>query len=177
MTSGSLSVRERKVAPKRMLFDQDEWVCLKDEDYSFLLERMRLQEMFIEFVRLKEPHLKKLFDSMSVRRMPHTIRVSESDNHGKEKPEMVIDEESVAEAERLLTDPSTEYVCLDEFVKVIAAGDLRRARKEKEITQRQLAQMAGVTQAQVSNLEKDPASVSVQTLRKVARALGVKIFV
>jgi DNA-binding XRE family transcriptional regulator len=50
---------------------------------------------------------------------------------------------------------------------------IARLRKRKKLSQEELAIVADVSQATVSRLEKQEQSASLQTLAKIARALGV----
>ncbi|HEX7196319.1 MAG TPA: cupin domain-containing protein [Candidatus Limnocylindria bacterium] len=60
----------------------------------------------------------------------------------------------------------------DEFL--IGRG-LRQARRERRKTLRQVAQAAGVTESFLSQVERDIASPSIATLRRIAVALGMSI--
>jgi transcriptional regulator with XRE-family HTH domain len=60
----------------------------------------------------------------------------------------------------------------DQFL--IGAG-LRRARRRKGLTLREVATDAGVTESFLSQVERDVASPSIATLRRVAVALGLSI--
>lgn len=52
-------------------------------------------------------------------------------------------------------------------------GDLiREAREKKGLSQSELAKLMGVTRATVNGMEADRSSPTVNTLRKVAIALG-----
>ena len=57
---------------------------------------------------------------------------------------------------------------------LIGAG-LRQARRERAMTLRQVAQAAGVTESFLSQVERDIASPSIATLRRIAVALGMSI--
>lgn len=50
---------------------------------------------------------------------------------------------------------------------------IRRLRQEKSISQAQLAKLIGVGQSFISKLENNRSSVSIETLEKIANALGV----
>lgn len=50
---------------------------------------------------------------------------------------------------------------------------LRRLRQEKSLTQSQLAKLTGVRQSHISKIENNRSSVSIETLEKIANALGV----
>jgi transcriptional regulator with XRE-family HTH domain len=52
---------------------------------------------------------------------------------------------------------------------------LRNSRKERHLTQRQLANLAGISVNAVSLIERDEISPSVSTLQSLAGALNVKI--
>jgi DNA-binding XRE family transcriptional regulator len=155
--------RYKTVVPKRMQFDDEEWLCVKPEEYALMLDRIRFDEIFIEVIKIKEPSLKSVFENLL------------ADDKGRAK--LQPGREFTTKVESIIGDPKVQYAPLDEFVKGIAVADLRKARKQKKISQKQLAEMAGLTQPQVSNLEKDPTSASAQTLRKIAKALDVKIFI
>lgn len=60
----------------------------------------------------------------------------------------------------------------DQFL--IGAG-LRRARRGREMTLREVADAAGVTESFLSQVERDIASPSIATLRRIAVALGLSI--
>jgi len=49
------------------------------------------------------------------------------------------------------------------------------AREEKNITQKELAEMTGITQKDISKLENGNANPSLQTLKKLANGLGMAI--
>jgi transcriptional regulator with XRE-family HTH domain len=57
---------------------------------------------------------------------------------------------------------------------LIGAG-LRRARRRHGLTLREVADTAGVTESFLSQVERDVASPSIATLRRVAVALGLSI--
>lgn len=54
--------------------------------------------------------------------------------------------------------------------------DIRRIRKEKGISQEELAKKSGVSRPTISNLENNPDAITTtDTLQKIAVALGVKV--
>lgn len=56
----------------------------------------------------------------------------------------------------------------------MALGDeLRRAREAAQLTQEQVAVAAGIDRAHLSLLENDHKSPTVDTLRRICRALGI----
>jgi DNA-binding XRE family transcriptional regulator len=78
-------------------------------------------------------------------------------------------------AKRILEDPSTKYVEIGDLSKQIAVEQINIARKKQNMSQMELARKAGLTQPQLSNIEKDPQNCSVATLRKIARVLDIKL--
>lgn len=48
-------------------------------------------------------------------------------------------------------------------------------REEKALTQKQLAETTGITQADISRLENGTANPSLQTLKRLAAGLGMKL--
>jgi transcriptional regulator with XRE-family HTH domain len=62
----------------------------------------------------------------------------------------------------------------DEKVHMIFLGQkLRKLRKEQNLTQLELAQQVGLTNGQVSTIERGVSSPSLATLHRIARALNV----
>lgn len=54
--------------------------------------------------------------------------------------------------------------------------DIKRIRKEKGISQEELAEKSGVSRPTISNLENNPDVVTTtDTLQKIALALDVKV--
>lgn len=62
----------------------------------------------------------------------------------------------------------------DEKVHMLYLGQkLRKLRKEQNLTQLELAQQVGITNGQVSTIERGVSSPSLATLHRIARALNV----
>ena len=49
------------------------------------------------------------------------------------------------------------------------------ARKEMGLTQKQLSELTGITQADISKLENGNANPSIKTLQRLAAAMGKKV--
>lgn len=58
-----------------------------------------------------------------------------------------------------------------------AALNIRWARHDAELSQKQLAELAGVSQQQVAKLENPDENPTLETLQKVGKALGVDVIV
>ncbi|MFC5409131.1 helix-turn-helix domain-containing protein [Larkinella bovis] len=52
---------------------------------------------------------------------------------------------------------------------------IRITRKKKQLTQKELGAKMGVSESAVNKLESGTRSLTVQTLKKVTEALGVKL--
>jgi len=62
----------------------------------------------------------------------------------------------------------------DEQTNMVYLGQkLRKLRKEQNLTQLELAQQVGITNGQVSTIERGVSSPSLATLHRIARALNV----
>lgn len=74
-----------------------------------------------------------------------------------------------------LKDPAVkaEYDALEpEFAVMRAIID---ARIESGLTQKQLSEKTGISQADISRIERGTANPSVKTLQRIAEALGRKV--
>lgn len=74
-----------------------------------------------------------------------------------------------------LKDPAVkaEYDALEpEFAVMRAIID---ARIESGLTQKQLSEKTGISQADISRIERGTANPSVRTLQRIAEALGRKV--
>jgi ribosome-binding protein aMBF1 (putative translation factor) len=67
----------------------------------------------------------------------------------------------------------------DEFYKEVSrmelAGQVRRMRQAKKMTQKKMAEKADMPQSVIARLESGNHSVSVDTLSRIANVLGKKI--
>ena len=59
-------------------------------------------------------------------------------------------------------------------LRSVLAGNLRRLRLERGLTQEALADRAGLDRTYISALERERYSASVDTIDGLARALGVE---
>lgn len=64
----------------------------------------------------------------------------------------------------------------DDRVHMVYLGQkLRKLRKEQSLTQLELAQQVGITNGQISTIERGVSSPSLATLNRIARALNVSM--
>ncbi len=74
-----------------------------------------------------------------------------------------------------LRDPEfkKEWDALDPEFQVIRA--MIDARQQKHITQKELADITGIAQADISRMENGNANPSLQTLKRLAAGLGMAV--
>ncbi len=74
-----------------------------------------------------------------------------------------------------LKDPEfkKEWDALETEFQIIQA--IIDARTETGITQKQLSDLSGITQAEISKIENGNANPSLKTLKKLASAMGKKV--
>lgn len=74
-----------------------------------------------------------------------------------------------------LRDPEfkKEWDALDPEFQVIRA--MIDARQQKQITQKELADITGIDQADISRMENGNANPSLQTLKRLAAGLGMVV--
>ena len=66
-----------------------------------------------------------------------------------------------------------EWDALEPEFQIIKA--MIDGRKEKNITQKELADITGITQADISRIETGNSNPSIQTLQRLAAGLGMRI--
>jgi transcriptional regulator with XRE-family HTH domain len=69
------------------------------------------------------------------------------------------------------------YAYDEQFLNTYISTQIRVLRESRGLTQAQLAKLAKTGQSQISEMEGDYESWSLRTLRKLARAFGVRLFV
>ncbi|WP_418421740.1 helix-turn-helix domain-containing protein [Butyribacter intestini] len=67
----------------------------------------------------------------------------------------------------------TEWDALEPEFQIIKA--MIDGRKEKNITQKELADLTGMTQADISRIETGNSNPSIQTLQRLAAGLGMRV--
>ena len=66
-----------------------------------------------------------------------------------------------------------EWESLEPERQIIMA--IIEGRQSKDLTQKQLAEVTGITQADISRLETGTANPSLRTLKRLAAGLGMKL--
>lgn len=74
-----------------------------------------------------------------------------------------------------LTDPAfrAEWDALEPERQIMKA--IMDGREEKALTQKQLAEKTGITQADISRLENGTGNPSIRTLKRLAAGLGMTL--
>jgi len=74
-----------------------------------------------------------------------------------------------------LKDPvfKAEYDALEPEFQVIRA--LLNVRKEKNLTQKQLSELTGINQADISKIERGTANPSLRTLQRLATGMDMNV--
>lgn len=72
---------------------------------------------------------------------------------------------------RILRDPATEWTDAEDVLLQIARDGLSALRKDRGMTQAELAAELGLSQAQVSRIERRPENASLRLLREIAEIL------
>lgn len=77
--------------------------------------------------------------------------------------------------EKILSDPEIlkEYENLEPEYQLICA--IIKSRKEKNISQQELADVTGIDRADISKIENGNANPSLKTIKRVAEGLGKKV--
>lgn len=70
-------------------------------------------------------------------------------------------------------DFKKEYEALEPEFSIMQA--MIDARRESGLTQKQLAERTGITQADISRLEKGGANPSLRTLQRLAAGMGMRL--
>jgi transcriptional regulator with XRE-family HTH domain len=79
--------------------------------------------------------------------------------------------------ETLPDDEGLRYALDEQFLNTYISTQIRVLRESQQMTQTQLAKAAKTGQSQISEMEGDYDSWSLRTLRKLARAFGLRLFV
>ncbi|MGE3108723.1 MAG: helix-turn-helix domain-containing protein [Phycisphaerales bacterium] len=79
--------------------------------------------------------------------------------------------DEINDAVKQLDDPNAQWIDSDDAKAMLAAADLVKARKARGLTQKQLGDLIGVPQSQISRIERNPDRTTVRTIKKIAKAL------
>lgn len=71
------------------------------------------------------------------------------------------------------TDFKAEYEALEPEYQLINA--ILNARKENNITQKQLSELTGIAQGDISKIENGNANPSLRTIERIAKGIGKRV--
>ncbi len=89
--------------------------------------------------------------------------------------ELIEDYTDLREAKAVMADQKDDVISLEEARKTILDNRIKRVRKRKKITQKELAKRLGVGQTRVSQIEDPDYRPTIKTYRRVAKALGCEV--
>ncbi len=81
-------------------------------------------------------------------------------------------ESDIDAAIAIVGDPGAEWQDAEHVLRRMVREGVEQARRERDITQQELGALIGLSQPQVSRIEKNPESVPLGTLRRIAEALA-----
>mgnify|MGYP000431876437 CR=1 FL=1 len=85
-------------------------------------------------------------------------------------------DESLSKIE-ILPEKGTEAVLPGYDIYKEIQEQIRRLRKDAGLTQKQLSQATGISQANISNMEKGLCQPTIESLKKIADAFGKRLVV
>ena len=89
--------------------------------------------------------------------------------------EIVEDYLDVRDAKAVLDDPKSVFIPLEEAAKDWIGNNIKKVRKKKRVTQKELARRLRVSQSRISQIEDPDHRPSVRVYERVAKALGCEI--
>ena len=57
----------------------------------------------------------------------------------------------------------------------VIAAQLKELRKQKNLTQQQLADLVGMDKGRISKIEKGTRNLTIETINRIAHAMGAKV--
>jgi ribosome-binding protein aMBF1 (putative translation factor) len=76
---------------------------------------------------------------------------------------------------KVKNDPGFQRAFREEGLRLDLVEQIQKARANKKLTQKELAERAGMSQSIIARLESGEHSITLSTLWKVADALGKKV--
>ena len=77
--------------------------------------------------------------------------------------------------ERNLQDPEFAARWAESTPTIDLAVNICRVREERGLTQKQLAEAAGISQPRIAEIERSDANPTLLTITRIANALGVRV--
>ncbi len=79
------------------------------------------------------------------------------------------------EARAILDDPRTKFISLEDARKELFDNNIKKVRRRKKFTQKELAKKVRVSQARISQVENPDYRPTMKVYEKVAKALGCSV--
>jgi len=93
----------------------------------------------------------------------------------EEVVELLEDYADLRDARAIMDDHKDEVISLEEARHIILDNHIKKVRRRKKITQKELARKLGVSQTRVSQIENTEYRPTIKTYRRVAKALGCEV--
>ena len=93
----------------------------------------------------------------------------------EEVVELLEDYIDVRDSEAALADPKDLAISLEEARSIYLDNHIKKVRRRKKMTQKELAKKLSISQTRVSQIENTDYRPTIKTYRRVAKALGVDI--
>ena len=81
----------------------------------------------------------------------------------------------VLEVQEMMDDPRTKFISWEEARKELFDNNIKKVRRRKKFTQKELAKKVRVSQARISQVENPDYRPTMKVYEKVARALGCSV--
>ena len=158
------------VIPKLMILDKEELVCMKLQDYQRLARHLWENKVLIGLLLKGGSNIENLEEVVKGEKM---VPEEKTDTQKDRIPEELIEEA----AKVLEKEKKEDFVGLGDYLRQITVDSIRKARKDRGLTQQELARRAHLKQSQVSRIERDPKHASLKALQKLAKVLNVDIVI
>lgn len=87
--------------------------------------------------------------------------------------ERAVQNMSLENVEKLMTALGLQHGSEEPQARVRFAGNLRRVRTDQALSQEKLAELAGLHRTYISQVERGVVSISLDSIERLAKALGV----
>ncbi len=81
----------------------------------------------------------------------------------------------VLEVQEMMDDPRTKFISWEEARKELFGNNIKKIRRRKKFTQKELAKKVRVSQARISQVENPDYRPTMKVYEKVAKALGCSV--
>lgn len=93
----------------------------------------------------------------------------------EEVVELLEDYADLRDARAIMDDHKDEVISLEEARHIILDNHIKKVRRRKKMTQKELAKKLSISQTRVSQIENTDYRPTIKTYRRVAKALGCEV--